>query len=170
MIYAALALGVLFLFVGNEVSSMSDKPNYDDLFKKYGSRYGIDWKLLKAIAIIESSLGEHPTVKRGLADPNDIEGSKSTDGKSWGLMQVTLPTARDYDQSATAVKLNNPDYSVDIAARHVRFLMGLFDKKSPNFLEYVIKSYNQGQGNTKQGKTFADPYWAKYQRAYGSIA
>lgn len=172
MIYALIAIAGI-LFFTSEISVTSMNPNYDDLFKKYANRFGLDWQILKSIAVIESNLGLAASVQRGLASPNDVEASKSTDGKSWGLMQVTLPTARDFDPQATAVKLNNPDYSVEIASRYLKYLEGLFDKSDPRYREWVIKSYNQGQGNTykeKAGGTgYANGYWQKYLTAYKKV-
>ena len=73
---------------------------YDSLFKKYGAEYNIDWRWLKAICLNESNLGKAKSVMIGLENPRDIENSKSSDGKSWGLMQVTVPTAKDSVVSA----------------------------------------------------------------------
>jgi len=174
-LWALASVSGLILLLGRGITVNSDKPSYDDLFKKYASKYGLDWQILKAIAVVESSLGQAPSVLRGLANANDVDGSKSTDGKSWGLMQVTLTTAKDYDSFATPQKLNNPDYSVDLAAQHLKMLEGLFDKSDPRYREWVIKSYNQGQGNTlkeKQGKIptgYANDYWKKYLAAYKKV-
>ncbi len=150
-------------------SSNPDFFTYDSLFKKYASQNGVDWKWLKAIAMNESSLGQAASVKRGIASPDDIEGSKSSDGKSWGLMQMTLPTARDYDSMATASKLNNPEYSIRLAAKFLRFLTGKFAIVDSRFEEWVIKSYNQGAGNTEKERQgaisgYAQSYWERYTR------
>lgn len=136
---------------------------WDALFQQYG---GTDWRILKAIAMNESSLGTYPTVALGIREPSNIEGSKSQDGKSWGLMQMTLPTARDYDPYATSAKLNNPDYSIRLAAQFLRALRRQFDE-----LEYVVKAYNQGAGNTRKELSgdidgYAGEYWARFQRNY----
>lgn len=153
---------------------MSDTaPTYDNLFVQYASRFGLDWKMVKAICVVESSLGEAPSVRRGLASPSDIEASASYDGLSWGLMQVTIPTARDFDQTATAEKLNNPEYSVKIACQYLAFLKRTFSGYE-RANEYVVKSYNQGQGNTLKeisgkGGHFADGYYLKYMNAYSNI-
>lgn len=146
----------------------------DRLFVQYGTHYGVDWKVLKAICIIESNLGRAPSVARGLQNPNDVEGSKSSDGKSWGVMQVTIPTARDFDQNATPQKLNNPEYSVQIAARYIQWTQRQFSVLELRYLEWVVKSYNQGVGNTSkeragQSQGFAHDYWTKFKTAYRSI-
>lgn len=142
---------------------------FDSLFKKYGLEYNIDWQWLKAICLNESNLGKEKSVALGIENPKDIENSKSSDGKSWGLMQVTVTTAKDFDQTATAEKLNNPDYSVKIACKYLAWVKRQFNSLDSRFLESVIKSYNQGVGNTKKelsGKStgFAQAYWEKFQK------
>lgn len=150
--------------VEDELTAGSDAfTRWDPLFQKYGAAYGVPWPMLKAIAMNESSLGTAPSVARGLAAPNDIEGSKSSDGKSWGLMQLTLPTARDY-MDVTQADLNNPDLSVELAAMFLSDLQRQFDSE-----EYVVKSYNQGAGNSRkelrgQVAGYAGEYWARYER------
>lgn len=149
---AKILLGVapllFFAFVArgeiqNVVTSQTDDfTRFDDLFKKYGSQYGVPWKWLKAICMNESSLGKAKSVKAGLLNPQDIKNSVSSDGLSWGLMQVTLTTARALEGSViTAAYLNEPENSVRLAAKVCaenidRF--GIEDRES------VIRAYNGG--------------------------
>ncbi len=142
---------------------------YDPLFKKYGMQNGVNWMWLKAIAINESSLGTNKSVACGIANPLNAAGSASHDGKSWGLMQITLTTAKWLDLLATPEKLNNPEYSVELASQFVSQLGKHFDPKSYRFMEWVVKAYNQGAGNTKkeiEGKItgYAEDYWKKFQQ------
>lgn len=153
---------------------MGYPTNYDNLFKYNAEKYGLDWLLLKRIAIIESNLGRAKSVAHGLRYPNDIESSKSSDGKSWGLMQVTLTTAQWLDPNATVAKLNNPEYSVDLAARYLKYLFNYFPKSDARLVEWVVKSYNQGQGNSAKerdgsGQGYAHGYWAKYQKLTSEV-
>lgn len=181
----ALAISALigyFLF-SSSVDTMSETvkqivpSDYDELFKKYGSMYGIDWKFLKRISWIESNTGLNSRVAKGLKNPNDVEGSKSYDGLSWGLMQMTLATAKDYDKLATAIKLNNPSYAIDLSARHIKMLKTIFSNDRD-----VTMAYNQGQGNQKKfiasekaGTLLstqypqARDYWNKFNIAKGVI-
>ena len=97
-----LILASTFLFVytlktesdkvsASEGGQRMDKLN--DIFKKHGRRKGVDWKLLKAIAIVESSL------KVQAYNPND---------PSYGLMQLLC---RQNDGSGTCSnKLNVRDW------------------------------------------------------------
>ncbi len=142
---------------------------FDEMFHSYGDIYGVDWTWLKAVALNESDLGRVSSVARGIANPSDVENSKSSDGKSWGLMQVTLTTARGLDASATSEKLNDPDYSIGLGARYIAQLQRMFSTNDSRYPEWVVKSYNQGPGNTMKeaagvGGGFADEYWARWQR------
>lgn len=161
--------------IKEEIMVNSDSwTRWDALFKKYGAQYGVPWTWLKAIAMNESSLGEHPSVKRGIASPGDADGSKSSDGKSWGLMQLTLPTARDYAPQAQVKDLNDPDFSVRIAARFIQFLMRQIPTVSARYQEFVIKSYNQGLGNSRKEMAgsiagYAQEYWERFRRNLETI-
>lgn len=158
-----------------KVQSMTE---FDDLFKKWGAAFGVDWKWLKTFASVESSLGKHPRVARGLKVPSDVKGSASEDGLSWGLMQMTVVTARDYEPNATAEKLNNPDYTIKLAAQFISSLKRQFGGK----LRDIAMAYNQGAGNqkkflrmemegslTKDNFPAARNYWKKYQENYKAL-
>lgn len=126
---------------------------FDDLFKKYSSIYGINWKWLKAIALNESLLGENELVKQGLA---------SSDGLSYGLMQITLKTAKwlNSDIAVSPAQLNNPEFSIKLASKYLNYLSKIF----PNDQRKIIMSYNQGEGNTKAGREYALEYYNRFNR------
>lgn len=130
----------------NQTSKIIGKVNndYDHLFIKYGQKYGIDWKLLKRIAYIESNIGLNPRVKRGIEVPSDIKGSTSSDGLSWGLMQTTVSTARAYMPNVTEMQLNNPEISISLGAQHFAWLKRNYPQLNERDL---VMSYNHGQGN-----------------------
>ena len=148
---------------------MANWNRFDDLFKKYGEKFGVDWKWLKAICMNESSLGTNASVAIGLASPKNVTGSQSKDGKSWGLMQLTISTAKSLDMLVTPEKLNQPEYSIDLCAQYVSQLKKMFKPGDPRYTEWVIKSYNQGPGNTKnemigKGGNFDPGYWKQFQQ------
>lgn len=172
-IVAGAALFAALFFKDEVIAKVENQSStwtkYDAIFKKHATAFGVPWMWLKAIALNESSLGAAPSVARGIASPKDIEGSKSTDGKSWGLMQVTLTTAKDLDPLATAEKLNDPNYSVQLSAKYLGQLQSKFSKLDVRYVEWVIKSYNQGPGNTNKeirGQTtgYAGEYWTRFTR------
>ena len=134
------------LNVSGKIASVTGKVNndYDYLFIKYGQKYGVDWKFAKRISWIESRVGLNSRVALGIREPANIEGSKSYDGKSWGLMQTTIPTASDYLPNVTAMQLNNPEISIMIGIQHIAFLQ----RSYPQFSERdLAMAYNHGQGN-----------------------
>ena len=148
-----------------QVPEVDPFTRYDQWFKTYGALNGVPWKWLKAIAMNESSLGTNPRVVRG-----DV----SEDGKSWGLMQFTLPTAQQFDPSATPEKLNDPEYSIKLGAKFLAWIMARFSKVELRFQEWVIKSYNQGFGNTTKERSgvitgYAGEYWSRFQRNFALI-
>ena len=125
---------------------------YDGLFRIAAAKYGVPFAWLKGIAIVESALG---------TDPRVLSGGVSGDGLSWGLMQFTLPTARDFDSTATPVKLNDAAYSIDLAGQFLKSLSDQF----PGDERKTIMSYNQGAGNTRAGKQYASGYYTKFLSA-----
>lgn len=156
--------------VSNDVPTL-----FDHLFIKYANHNSLDWKMLKRIAWIESHIGLDSRVAKGISNPKDIEGSKSRDGLSWGIMQSTVATSRDYLPSATPEMLNNPETSIMIGAKHLAFLKRAY----PQFSERdIVMAYNHGQGNqlkflnleklgTLNANSYLDGrnYYSKYLKA-----
>ncbi len=136
---------------GAEVGSVTDWTRYDSLFKRYASINGFPWEWAKAIALNESNLGRDPLV---------VKKTWSSDGKSRGLMQLTIPTARDYQKNVTPEQLDDPETSVRIASQYLGYL---YKRYSGDPMK-VIMSYNQGQGNTDNGKTYALGYFQRWQK------
>jgi soluble lytic murein transglycosylase-like protein len=137
---------------------------WDSLMQAHCIDAQAPWQWLKAIMIDESSLGLNPRVVLGLLHPEDIEGSKSEDGLSYGLLQLRPETARDFDIIANAQKLNDPDYSIRIGAKLLRRLF----RALGGVEEFVMKAWNEGQGAAvleQSGRIHgrADEYWTRYQ-------
>lgn len=150
--YIIGGIGVfVFMMSQSEASTLVKSKNlmptkWDDLFKRYASENGFDWRLSKTISMNESSLGKNSRVAIGLNNPYDIKGSTSFDGKSWGLMQLIIPTARDFDKSADEIKLNNAEYSIKIASKLIGSLSRQFNGKTRD----IVMAYNHGAGNQKR--------------------
>ncbi len=172
------AVGLFFLLVvfrktvGGAVSALTDDSSFnrfDSLFRREGTNYGVPWRWLKSIAIIESSLGSATSVAKGIINPENVQASVSYDGKSWGLMQVTLETARGLEgQLITPAYLNDPNNSVRLAAKLLKQLIsrfGIGDRES------VIRAYNGGPGfrKTMLGQTLTPIYYAKFLSALGVV-
>lgn len=122
---------------------------YDERIKKSADEYNIPWRWVKAILIVESTLGENPRVKTGQA---------SEDNKSWGLAQMKPSTASWISGRAiNSADLSDDDLSIDLCAKYLSYLSELFKGDEPK----TIMSYNQGQGNTLLGKVDIH-YYAKF--------
>lgn len=122
---------------------------YDAWFRAYAEDYGVDWTWLKAIAMTESSLGTNSRV---------VAGIQSSDGLSWGLMQLTLPTASDMKGGqATIDELNDPETSIHWAAKYLYTLSLIVGDDAKR----IIMGYNEGPGNVLKGKVVED-YYAKW--------
>lgn len=135
---------------------------WDYLFHQYSSAYSVPWRWMKAICMNESNLGQATSVANGIANPDDVSGSTSSDGLSWGLMQTTLATAGQFEPGTTAEDLNNPDTSVRIAGKYMQWVMNnYFDDE-----ESVVRAYNGGPG-FKDAST--NTYWSRYQANAATI-
>ncbi len=176
-----LIRGALFLVGGSAgaaavVISDSEWTRFDESFKRIGASYGVDWQWLKAFALNESDLGR---------DSRVASGDTSSDGLSWGLMQVTLTTGRKFDSTINIDKLSQldpADYSIDLASQLIAQNKTAFSESDPAYLEKVVKSYNQGVANTRNefngiytswndpnGNNAVGEYWNRWQRNYAKV-
>lgn len=182
MFLIMIPIALMILLFGRTASSagpwnpdprMFGSPNwtrFDGFFQRWGTAYGVDWKWLKAIAMIESNLGLAKSVALGLKDPENVKGSISSDGLSWGLMQMRIETARQFDPSAQIPDLNNSTKEIMLAAQYVRWCIKQFPKDTGESLRRkVIMSYNQGVGNTQKGATYASGYYQNFLKALSYI-
>jgi len=108
--FASRSVGASPLFA--KISEASP-PSMDDLFRKWGAVYGVEWQLLKAIAVTESRL-----------NPDAVN---TADKESIGLMQVLCrPDGEggcsnrlyvDGWSEATRKKLFDPRFNIRIGAQ-----------------------------------------------------
>ncbi len=80
----ALPLALLLFIGGAALSAKKSAPAvapgaaagpFDSLYQRYGARYGVDWRLVKAHALVENA-------------PQDVNAVNEDDDESIGLMQV----------------------------------------------------------------------------------
>lgn len=175
VVTALAVLGVIFMGRDSKAQPGNAIPEpvtpwnrWDSLIRKYSAQFGVPWRWVKAVMIIESDLGRAPSVARGLERPFDIEQSKSSDGKSWGLMQLTLPTANDLQPGITAVGLNDAETSVRLGTQ---YLGRMIKRWGINEREKVIRSYNGGPGfmNSNIGRTWTEAYYKKFLTALDRV-
>jgi hypothetical protein len=110
---------------------------YSDLYNRAGKKYGVDPKLLAAIAYQESS-----------GNPNAI----AMDGGQ-GLMQFMPQTAKAYNLKDPY----DPEQAIDAGAHYVSDLMGHF-KNDPDGFNKAIAGYNAGQGAIDRRGIFNKQY------------
>lgn len=136
-----------------EVVDASKWGRFDSAFQAAAAPYSYPWTWLKAICLCETLLGTDAYYL------NHQQGS--SDGKSWGLMQVTLSTGSDLAGYAlTPEDLRNDGFSIELAAKYIGELYVDFDGDRRN----TIMSYNQGPGNTRKGVTAAASYYDRWTR------
>lgn len=147
--------------VDNAAQAWTGDPKFvkwDTLMRAKGTRYRVPWRWLKVIILNESSNGNARSVLRGLADPSDVTGSASFDGKSWGLFQITRATAKGLlGREVSASELNDPDMSGDLAARLLRELIDTFGLD----FEAVMRAYNGGPKAARTKSAMTTPYYVK---------
>ena len=67
-------------------------------------------------------------------------------GKAYGLTQIWLSTARDYEEKITATQLMDPDANIRIAFRHFNFLL----KKYRGNFTLALLAWNRGQNRVDE--------------------
>lgn len=116
------------------ISYYSNSPGYQSLrplLQQAANNFKVDYNLLKAIITQESRF--HTSALSGAG--------------AVGLMQVMPATGERFGivgdaERSLADKLRDPAISINVGARYLRYLMGLF----PNRPDLVLASYNAGEG------------------------
>lgn len=142
--------------VKGEIASMDN--GYDSLFQRYAGMFGVDWKLVKAIAMHESSL-----------DPSQVNPSDP----SVGLMQVLC---EGYPDSTTCTnKLNvsgwppensdrlfDPDYNVFIGTQILASNIRAYGTRKG------VAVYNDWRAHTQtepfENQAYVDTVFSIYER------
>lgn len=129
--------------------TLAGAADYDALFRKHGAAHGVDWRLLKAIATVESHLNPR---------------AENPDGLSAGIMQIHCAPAHGavcrnrFDLPAwpptDRVHLYDPDYNVEIGAQILAWNIEHLG------LARGIAAYNQWSARrTPRGKLFPNQYY-----------
>ncbi len=117
---------------------------YAPLFHKYGARYGIDWRILAAVAYEESGL-----------DPN----CRSSKG-AVGLMQILPSTATD-----RRINIRNPyilENNIHAGTKYLTLLRDDYfsgkDVSSESRIRFALAAYNAGEGAVAKYNNRIPPY------------
>ncbi len=119
---------------------------YDQIFKAAGKKSGLDWRLIAAIAYVESHFDADVTSWAG----------------ALGIMQVMPRTATSHGY--TPEEMLNPVKCVDVAVKTLSDLNSMFEKRVPNMDErenFILASYNAGPGHVLDAMALAEKYGLK---------
>jgi membrane-bound lytic murein transglycosylase F len=125
---------------------------YDDLFREYGDRIEIDWRLLAAQAYEESGF-----------DPEALSWAGAQ-----GVMQVLPRTAGDLGIHGD---LHDPEVGILAGALYLRWLYDLFEPSLPRGerLRLALASYNAGRGHIQDGRRVARSMGLDPDRWFGNV-
>ena len=128
------------IVVDTTVHSFRISP-YDSLFRAYADTIGWDWKLLAAVAYVESKFDTAATSAVG----------------AQGLMQMMPQTARA--MGVPEGKETDPNESVRAAVDYFAYLSRLFRRVPENErIHFVLASYNAGFGHIQDAMRLAEKY------------
>ena len=114
---------------------------YDSLFRVYADTIGWDWKMLAAVAYVESKFDTAAVSNVG----------------AMGLMQMMPQTARV--MGVPEGMEQNPDESVRAATDYFIYLSHLFRRvPEPERINFVLASYNAGFGHIHDAMRLAHKY------------
>jgi membrane-bound lytic murein transglycosylase F len=112
---------------------------YDDLFRKYSSSAGWDWRLLAAMCYQESGF-----------DPNAVSSMGAM-----GLMQL-MPSTADA-MGIPSDKRFDPEQNIAASARYIRKVSQSFSdiKDGEERTRFTLAAYNGGVGHVQDAQTLA---------------
>ena len=114
---------------------------YDSLFRVYADTLGWDWKMLAAVAYVESKFDTSATSAVG----------------AQGLMQMMPQTARAMGVPEGMER--DPEESVRAAVDYFAYLSRLFRRVPENErIHFVLASYNAGFGHIQDAMRLAEKY------------
>ncbi len=126
---------------------------YDDLFRKYATEIGWDWRLLASLAYAESNF-----------NPDVVSWAGAR-----GLMQLMPRTARAMGMPPG--KEADPEESIKAATIYIgrldKSFAGIEDKDER--INFILASYNAGEGHVKDAVALARKYGADPARWKGNV-
>jgi soluble lytic murein transglycosylase-like protein len=107
---------------------------YRGIFQEIGDAYGIDWRLLAAIAFRESRM-----------DPMAV----GRDG-DMGLMQIMPGTWDEFAPAHLADEPFNARHNAEVAATYLLYLQDYLDQLGHGDIQWVLVAYNWGPNNVRK--------------------
>ncbi|MBX2811883.1 MAG: transglycosylase SLT domain-containing protein [Myxococcales bacterium] len=111
---------------------------YDRLFLRHGSKVGIDWRLLAAVAFVESRFDPEAVSRFG----------------AMGLMQLLPSTAKRVGES----RLFDPESNIRAGAKYLKRLMEMFRNEGVEprqQVRFALAAYNCGLGHVMDARELA---------------
>lgn len=124
---------------------------YDDIIKKYATKYGLDWRLMAAQAFQESRF--NPKAKSWV-------GAK-------GLFQVMPATGKEMG----FVDLENPEIGTHAGVKYMHKMIRQFDNKIPlkQRVRFALASYNAGRGHVLDAMRLARQQGLDPHKWFGNV-
>lgn len=111
-------------------------PKYEKIIKQEASKYGLDWTLIAAVMYQESHFNPKARSYTGVR----------------GLMQLTLPTARELGVKNRL----DPVQSIQGGVKYLKKLWERFeDVHGPDRILFTLASYNVGYGHVRDAQMLA---------------
>ena len=104
---------------------------YDGIFQKYSGNIGWDWRMLAAVAYVESRFDPHEVSSKGAR----------------GLMQLMPATARNY--GCPDLMINEPEENVAAGSRLIESLENSLRSRIARTIEPEIEKYSQASEQTR---------------------
>lgn len=125
---------------------INNSSQYDEFFKQYGLKFGLDWKLLKAQVRQESNFNPDAV--------NKISGAKGLAqfmDKTWQEWCDFTPGIQHFKENYDPF---NPEQSIGAQAAYMSFLIKIIDQKLTQvnadktyLIQWSLAAYNWGIGN-----------------------
>lgn len=129
-----------------------DISAFDSLLKKGAQELGWDWRLLAAVAYVESRFNPEAESEIG----------------AYGLMQITPETASNYN----VTDYFQPDSNVYVSVQNLKYLNNLFKNQIPDDSErikFILASYNAGAGHVLDAIRLAEKYHKATDKWDGNV-
>jgi len=124
----------------------NNSSQYDELFKNFGSKFSIDWRLLKAQVRQESNFNPDAV--------NKVSGAKGLTqfmDKTWQEWCDLTPGIQQLKENYNPF---NPEQSIGAQSAYMSFLIKIIDQKLTQvsadkiyLIHWALASYNWGIGN-----------------------
>ena len=135
---------------GRRSASEGPMSAYDDIIVKYATRHGLDWRLVRAVAVQESGL----------------QAGAEGQGGAYGLMQVTPIAAREVGEDPS----ESPERNISAGVRYLVHLQKMFpNARGRDRLALILAAYNLGPGHVRDAQLLAERFGYDANRWEGAL-